>query len=490
MNFAELLRSESKWTKTENNADALNTTSAALLDMFSSLAAMRGRSDSELIKKFELAYLEDPLGALRCLFYVRDIRGGQGERNIFHVLLHHIALRYPELVRFNLPCIPHYGRWDDLYALISTPVEQEMWGFMNAQLMQDVRNMMLGKPVSLLAKWLKKANSSNAGTKKLGIYTAKKLGYPVYEYKRISSQLRKHMKVTEIDMSARQWENIDYSAVPSRAMMIYRKAFFAHDPQRFQAYLEAVANGKKVIHSSTLYPYDIVEKILYKHDRSPVLEAQWKALPNYVSEDANMLVMADVSGSMIGRPMASAIALAMYFAERNHGAYHNLFMTFSATPQIVELKGADLFDKVQFLDKAPWGYNTNFMTAMQLVLDIAVRNQCSQQELPKALICITDMEFDSAHKINRGTFSQHIKQMFASHGYTAPVLVFWNVDSRNDVFHADANADNVILVSGQAASTFERIIKFLKQGRIPTPTEMMYSVLNSERYEMVQLPKH
>ena len=488
MNFAELLRSESKWTKTENMADALNTTSSALLDMFSSLAAMRDRPDLELIKKFELAYLEDPLGALRCLFYVRDIRGGQGERHTFHVLLHHIALRYPELVRFNLPCIPHYGRWDDLYALISTPVEQEMWSFVNAQLTQDMNNMMLGKPVSLLAKWLKKANSSNADTKKLGIYSAKKLGYSVYEYKRISSKLRKHIKVTEVDMSTRQWENIDYSSVPSRAMMIYRKAFLAHDSQRFQAYLDAVANGNQVIHSSTLYPYDIVEKILYKHERSQVLEAQWNSLPNYVSEDSNMLVMADVSGSMRGRPMASSIALAMYFAERNHGAYHNLFMTFSGTPQIVELKGADLFDKVQFINKAPWGYNTDFMAAMELILDIAVRNHCTQQELPKALICITDMEFDLADKINRSTFSQHIKQMFASHGYTAPVLVFWNVYFRNDVFHADANTDNVILVSGQSASTFERIIMFLKHGCVFTPTDMMYSVLNSERYEMIRLP--
>ena len=139
MNFANLLREEAKWTRTENFAHALNTTSNGLLDMFGSLAAMRGRGDRDLIKTFELAYLEDPLGALRCLFYVRDIRGGQGERHIFDVLLHHAAVRYPEIIRYNLPCIPHYGRWDDLYALISTPVEAEMWQFVKAQLLQDQR---------------------------------------------------------------------------------------------------------------------------------------------------------------------------------------------------------------------------------------------------------------------------------------------------------------------------------------------------------------
>ena len=426
---------------------------------------------------------------MRCLFYVRDIRGGQGERNIFHVLLHHIANRYPMIVAYNLPCIPYYGRWEDMYALIATPVEQEMWSFMKAQLIQDIENMNHGKPVSLLAKWLKKANSSNQSTKTLGIYTAKKLAYSIYEYKRICSQLRKYIGVTEIKMSAGNWSAISYSSVPSRAMMTYRSAFSRHDPQRFSAYLNSVSQGQQLIHSATLYPYDIVEKILYHGARSPVLNAQWEALPNYVAENCNMLVMADVSGSMSGRPMASSIALAAYFAERNHGPYHNLFMTFSSEPQVVQLQGRNIFDKVNFISRAGWGLSTDFEAAMQLVLNIAVRNQCPQNELPKALICITDMEFNQAYGGNRLCFSQYIKQMFASYGYIAPTLVFWNVDSRNDVFHASANTEGVVMVSGQSASTFKNLIHFLNSGKTLSPMEMMYSVLNSERYEMVQLPE-
>lgn len=489
MNFANLLREEAKWTKTENDAHALNTTSNALLDMFGSLAAMRGRAYRKLIKMFELAYLEDPLGALRCLFYVRDVRGGQGERKIFDVILHHIAKRYPEVVNYNLPCIPHYGRWDDLYALIGTPVEENMWQFVKTQLQQDLENMETGKPVSLLAKWLKKANSSNTDTKKLGIYTAKKLGYSVYDYKRICSALRKHLDVTEVKMSARQWEAIDYSHVPSRAMMIYRKAFAEHDPQRFAKYLAAVEKGEEVIHSATLYPYDIVEKILYGKERSPVLNAQWNALPNYVQEGGNFLVMADVSSSMCGRPMASSIALAAYFAERNPGAYHNLFMTFSEKPGIVEMKGSDIFDKINFISHAAWGYSTNFEAAMELVLDIAVQNRCDQEDLPKAVVCVTDMEFNQASRTDRITYTKHVQRMFAAQGYVAPVLIFWNVNSRNDVFHGGENDGGVILVSGQSPSTFENLIRFMNDEKPMEPAEFMHAVLNSERYAMIRLPE-
>ena len=489
MNFADLLRKEATWTRTENGAHALCTTSDALLDMFSSLAAMRGKNHQELIKRFELAYLEDPLGALRCLFYIRDIRGGQGERNIFDIILHHAATRYPEIISYNLPCIPHYGRWDDLYALVGTPVEAEMWQFVKAQLLQDLQNMEASKPVSLLAKWLKKANSSNADTKAMGIYTAKQLGYSIYDYKRICSALRKYLDVTEVKMSANRWDAINYSHVPSRAMMIYRKAFRTHDPQRFDAYLCAVEKGEEVIHSATLYPYDIVEKILYKNDTSPVLNAQWEALPNYVQEGGNFLIMADVSGSMRGRPMASSIALAAYFAERNQGAYHNLFMTFSERPQIVQMQGRDIFDKVHFISKADWGYSTNFGAAMELVINVAVQNQCTQEELPKAVICVTDMEFNRASRMDRVTYTDHIQQMFAAHGYTAPVLVFWNVNSRNDVFHANHGDHSVIQVSGQSASTFENLIRYINGEKILTPVDFMYAVLNGERYELIRLPE-
>ena len=251
MNFSEIMREESKWTTTENGASAKNTTDSALLDMFATIGAMRERSEDEIVKKFELAYQEDQLGAMRCLFYTRDIRGGLGERRAFRVLLHYIARKHPEDLLKNLELVPEYGRFDDFYSLVRTPIEPQMWSFVSEQLSDDKACMESGEPCSLLAKWLKKADASSKNTRKLGIYTAKKLGMSVYDYKRLCNRLRKHIDVVEQRMSAKQWDTVNYPSVPSRAMMNYRNAFSRHDGERFSAYLDSVNAGEEKINSAT-----------------------------------------------------------------------------------------------------------------------------------------------------------------------------------------------------------------------------------------------
>lgn len=484
MNFSEVMREESKWTKTENGADTKNTTDSALLDMFATIGSMRIRSEDEIIQKFELAFQEDPLGAMRCLFWVRDCRGGAGERRVFRVLLPYIAQKHYEELYRNLELIPEYGRWDDFYTLIGTPMEEQFWPFISWKLFRDIKEMEAGRPCSLLAKWLKKADASSPNTRKLGIYTAKKLGMSVYDYKRLCVKLRRYIDVVEQRMSENEWDTINYPAVPSRAMMNYRKAFARHDQERFDQYLNKVQSGEQKINSATLYPYDIVEKILYRHEDSKVLEAQWDNLPDYVDGDINAVVMADVSGSMQGRPMATSIGLAMYFAERNKGAYHNLFMTFSGNPQFVELKGNNITQKINFISKTDWGWNTDLEKALLKILDVAVDNHCSQEEMPKSLIIISDMEID--HCIcqkHRENFYDYVSRVYEEHGYKIPNVVFWNVNSRHDVFLADKDRKGVQLVSGQSASTFKNLIGCVDK----TPVEMMYSVLNSERYQAVQI---
>ena len=487
MNFSEAMREESKWTKTENGADAKNTTDSALLDMFATIGSMRERSEDEIIQKFELAFQEDPLGAMRCLFYARDIRGGLGERRVFRVLLPYVAKEHKTELDKNLRLVPEYGRFDDFYSLIGTPVEDRMWQCVKMQFSLDIINMQEDEPCSILAKWLKKADSKNPNTRKLGILTARKLGLSVYDYKRLCVKLRRYIDVVEQRMSANEWDTINYPAVPSRAMMCYRKAFSRHDQERFDEYLNKVQSGEQKINSSTLYPYDIVEKIIYGHEDSKVLEAQWKNLPNYVDEDVNAVVMADVSGSMSwnsGRPLATSIGLAIYFAERNRGAYHNLFMTFSGDPQFVELKGETITQKIRFASKAKWGGNTDLKAALMEILDVAIENHCSQEEMPKSLIIISDMEIDEADGRNhRENFYDYVSRVYEANGYKIPNVVFWNVDSRHDVFLADKYRKGVQLVSGQSASTFKNLIGCVDK----TPVEMMYAVLNGERYQAIQI---
>ena len=274
-------------------------------------------------------------------------------------------------------------------------------------------------------------------------------------------------------------------------MLKYRKLFSTKDTDRFTQYIEDVKAGKAEIKAGTLYPYDIVLKIFNGEDND-VLEEQWKALPNYVEDGSNILVMADVSGSMTCcncLPMASSVGLALYFAERAHGAFHNLFMTFSAVPDMVEVFGSSLYDKIRNIQKERWSMNTDLDKAFQLILNTAIYNHSPAEDIPKALVIISDMQIDVFDNWSRGgtcvstspTFYDKWQAEFAAHGYAIPNVIFWNVNSESDTFHADANRKGVQLLSGHSAGTFRTLLQNLDK----TPVEAMLNVIESERYEPI-----
>lgn len=492
--FAEAAKNEASTVLTENGAKAFDTTKDPCLDFYSVVGSLREADKDRITLLFQEAYDKDPLTAVRTVFYARDIRGGLGERNTFRILIHYMSEHMPEAIIPNLSLIGEYGRWDDIYSLIGTPVEDEMWKVVKNTLDTDMRNMAENRPVSLLAKWLKTADASSRNTRKIGIYTARKLGMEVRTYKRTLKALRKYLNLVERDMSANEWYKINYETVPSRAMMLYTKAFNRQDYARFSDYSESVASGEKKVNSGTLYPYDIVEKYLgdflfdkpvISEEQDKMLENQWKALPDYVKPGSNVLVVADVSGSMYGRPICSAIGLAIYFAERNIGPYHNLAMEFSEESEYIKLKGRTLKEKVENLKKSEWGNNTNLEGALRRVLDTAVQNHISQEELPEAIVIISDMEIDEC--TNDGFFMDEMERAFAEAGYTLPAIVFWNVNSRHNVYHVDGKHPGVQLVSGQSASAFKMVLDCIEM----TPVEAMMKVVNSERYQPVTvcLPK-
>lgn len=481
MDFANAMKEESKFTRTENGAVALNTTSDARLDLFGTIGALRDADENRITTLFSEAYAQDKLFATKIAFYARDIREGLGERKTFRTIIRYMAEHHPEALRPNLDLIGVFGRYDDLYELIGTPLEDDMWKVMKNQFEEDWENILTGNSaISLLGKWIKTADASSPKTRKLGILTAHKLGYSVFEFKRMVRSMRKRIGVVESLMSAGKWTEIKYPEVPSRAMMIYRRAFVKHDPDGFSEFINKADKGEVKINASTLYPYDIVEKILYGRENNKVLEAQWKALPDYIEQGTNALIMADVSGSMRGRPMATSIGLAIYFAERNTGAYHNLFMTFSSNPQIVTLKGETLHQKIKNVENADWGGNTNLKAAFEKVLDIAEKNNVSQEEMPKAIVVISDMEIDYCGNKN-WSFYDKMESKFRKAGYVIPNIIFWNVNSRHDVFHADATRKGVQLASGQSVTVFKQVLQNLGYN----PIEAMENTINSERYDCI-----
>ena len=510
MNFATAMHNVGTHKLTENGAFAYNSTNQGdLLDLFAQIGALRTRSEREIEQKFAAAFSEDKLLATKMLFYAGDIRqGGLGERRTFRICLHWLAENQPAIVRKNLELIPYFNRFDSLFVLVGTECESQMWELIAKTLLEDTRAMKSSRngkhvPASLLAKWMPSENTSSAKTRAMAAKAMRELSLKPREYRKMLSALRKHINVTERMMSAGEWSTIDYAKVPSYAMHNYGSAFAKHDHERFDAYLKSVNKGEAKIHAGVLYPYDLVEKYLNRSDyRIPgeycgdcwvardadaVAEAQWKAMPNYLTKPVNAVVMADVSGSMMnpnGRPMATSIGLAIYFAQRNTGWYHNQYMTFTSEPHFINIKeGATLHDCVKQVAKAGVGYSTNLEKAFLTILDTAVQNGVPVNEMPETLVVISDMEIDKYMRSSyRWDFLQTMRVRFANAGYKMPKIVLWNVNARKDTMLSQS--EDVIFISGQSASSFKSLCQNLDG---VTAYELMLQVLNAKAYAQVQI---
>ena len=499
MNFAQAMAKETQKKLTENGAMAYSTTNNALLDLFGTIGALRSRSEEDIQAKFAAAFNEDPLLATKMLFYARDIReGGLGERRTFRICLVWLSEHYPEIVEKNILNIFHFGRFDDVLCLLDTPHgnnKELVIDGIATTLENDIEQITNKKPCSLLGKWLPSENASSDKTRKYAKIIRKGLRLSEMEYRKLLSKLRAYIKVVERQMSLGKWEEIEYPSVPSYAMLRYRKAFARRDTQRFSTYLESLKKGEAKVNASTLFPYDLVHNYTLCSYWRPstkidtVIEEQWKALPNYVSGENNFVVMADVSGSMYGRPIETSIGLATYFAQRNSGAYKNLYMTFTDRPHFVSLEDCKTFREA--INKAlstDVGYSTNLKAAFDYILSTAKENNVSAEELPKALVVISDMEIDpyfpceaSYQGYRRNLdFVETVRKDFEAAGYQLPKLVLFNVEARRDTFLSQDN--NIIFVSGQSTSVFKKMCKAL-EGK--TAYEFMCETLNDPVYESV-----
>ncbi len=476
------LKQEANRTLTENGAVTHATTGSDCLDFFATVGALRRQPDSDIVTRFVRAWSENPDLAMKILFYARDIRGGLGERRIFRVIMEWLAVNVPASVRKNLVYVAEYGRWDDLLTLLNTPCEKEMLSILRTQFEMDMKAMAADEPVSLLGKWLPSVNTSNRDTVAHAKRIARVLNLTDAEYRKALTALRARIRIIENNLREKDY-TFDYAKQPSRAMLKYRKAFRNNDGERYAAYLNRVSEGTDTMHTGTLYPYDIVEKAMHC-DGNPAerktLDVTWNSLEDYAPRD-NALCVIDGSGSMYWSgtpyPITVALSLGMYFAERNNGEFHNHFITFSHNPQLVEIKGKDLVEKVQYCESFNEAANTNVQKVFELILSTAVKNRIPQSEMPNTLYFISDMEFDCCTDDVNLTNFEYAKKLFDKHGYTLPKMVFWNVQSRNRHQPVQMNEEGVILVSGCSP----RIFSMVASGQFE-PVTFMMQVLNSERY--------
>lgn len=457
----------SSYGRTENNAVTFTRSGSNLLDFFSQAGAMRNNKP-EALKLFQAAFAEDREKALKILFYLRDVRGGQGERDLFRSCLEWVGTNFPDVFEKVIKFAPEYGRWDDV--LFDNPA---CYNLIETQLKADLDS----KTPSLLAKWLPTINASSPSTRAKAREVAKNIGFNDISYRKLVRELRKKIKTVEEQMSAKEWANINYSHVPSQAARIYKGAFKKHDESRYSAFIEKATTGEVKINAATLYPYQIYKDAFNNY--TPALEALWNQLPDY-TQGKNALVVADVSGSMQGDPISVSVSLALYFAERNQGQFKDHFLTFSANPKLQRIVGKTLLEKMASIERSQWDMNTDLQKAFNLILATAVNNGVPKEDMPSTIYIISDMEFDEC--VSGSTNYEGIKAQYQMAGYEMPTVVFWQVDARSGKnLPVQKDEKNVAMVSGFSPTVFKMAVEH------KTPEQVMLDVIGSERYAQITL---
>lgn len=496
--------SEFNVSVTENGAIGYRTSGKNLLDLNFKVSSLRNNSEDNVIKAFKLAFFEDKELALKWIFYARDIRGGLGERRLFRLVIHYLIKEYPEYAKKFLSYIPEYGRYDDLIDVIfdsngsvdvPSDIVKIVKDIITKQLRQDVASMNKNNPISLLAKWLPSENASSVVTKRKAKNIINILGLNKRAYRKALSKLRKYIDIVETKMSAKEWADIKYENVPSRANLIYNSAFLRNDEARRREFLSKVEKGETKINATTLYPHDIVHKYTINNWYSgktksldKTLEALWKALPE--NEIENTMVVADGSGSMNCHLSNTTItahdvanALAIYFAEHSKGGFKDTFITFGRIPRILNLsKAGSLKEKIDITLSNTDCSNTNIEAVFDLILTTALNNNMTQEDMPKNILIISDMEFDGEQfNFNKNLFKA-IEEKFNVNEYKLPRLIFWNVCGRTNTIPVVENNLGVALVSGFSTN----IAKMVMSGET-NPYKCLLEVLMSERYSPITI---
>jgi hypothetical protein len=379
---------------------------------------------------------------------------------------------------------------------MNTKVEQAVFDFIRRQLLTDVEAMENGQSVSLLAKWLKSENTSSKESVRLARKTREALGWSPRKYRKTLSALRAYIDVVEVKLCNKEFTAIDFQKVPSKALMNYKGAFKKHDMTRWQEYLAKVEKGEAKIQAKALFPYELLKAVWAEQDEDSIkaLDLQWKNQVDFLADNPHKgLVLADCSGSMTSNnmlPLAVAVSLAIYFAERNVGPFQNTFMTFSDQCQLQRLCGRNLKEKAHNLTREGWCGSTNLQSAFDAILTAAVKNRVKEENMPSVLYIVSDMEFNAAcgTYIYGGGYKattnfDAAKQKYAAAGYKFPRIVFWNVNARNDQFPITEDENGVCLVSGCSPS----ILKSVLSGKEFNPMAILDETIGQERYNRVTL---
>lgn len=467
--FRDAMSQSNNITTTLNGMGVQKSSNNAVVDLFYAAGASRGQN---LVPQFNQAAIEDLDLAVRVMLYARDAREGMGERKVFRDVMTEFARNdYANAARV-LPKIAELGRFDDLFAFVDTPLENEA-------LKVFAESILDGN--GLAAKWAPREKSAK---KALASKLRNILGLSAKEYRKL---LADNTDVVERDMCEDNWNAINYSHVPSVASARYQKAFSKHDAIRYGEYLASLEKGVEgvKINAGAVYPYDVAKSVLRGVSRAA--EQQWNALPDWIPNDKSFLPVIDVSGSMQQRlgddltAMDVSVSLGLYCAQRAKGALKDSFLTFSQHPQWQDVSGLSLKDSMNKIRRSEWGYNTDLEAVFYKLLGVAVQNRVPQSDMPEFIIIISDMQFDQGVSASNVSAQRNIEEQYTRSGYEVPKLVYWNVVSygRNTPVEFDKNG--VALVSGFSPALMKSVLSLNVESF--TPINVVKDAVMKERYD-------
>ncbi len=494
---------ENNYTLTDKGALTLKSSLNKLVDLF--YMTTRKADKNYLEQLFAQSLQESDLLTAKMIAYVRDIRGGKGERDLGKMFLVQLALMRPDIFEKNLKHYIHeYGRWDDGLNLMDIATAQPLYlNLMKEQLEKDLIELNeKGEKanISLCAKWVPTEGKADDKKYKFTTKLSKVMGINQAELRKVYiAPLRKHLNLIETKMMQKNYAEIDYSKVPSRCMHIHGQqmgkknrtpnAFARNDQERYTEYLNQLKEGKVKVNASTLYPHEIMNKYfngshICHNEVDDLTEGQWKVMEEKMKalgKIGKTLCLCDVSGSMSGIPMSISIALGILISSCCEvDTFKDFILTFTTTPEFHKVEGKNLLEKINNLSRAAWHGSTNFYLAFTTILDRAVKNKIPADQMPERLIVISDMQFDIAGGGKKTNF-EAIDELYKKAGYKRPQLIFWNVNGSTREVPVRHDTADTGLVSGYSPD----ILKAVLNGEGLTPKDIMIKALMDERYNLI-----
>ena len=489
---------------TENGANSYVSTTDPRLDLF--FKTVRGITVEKLEELLERSWEVSPRDTLRTMFYVRDCRGGKGERKIFFDFMVWLWINHREYFEKNLPCIPFYGCFKDLRKIVETAIEtsqrnrwrlestfeQMIVSYWCEVLGKDVEALNRNENITLAAKWVPVQNGKFCREMKL----THKL------FRKMVRLLREKLDIVECKMSAGEWDKIYFERVCSLSMKKYSKAFRKHCDVRFSEYLESVKKGEKKMNVGQLYPSDIAGPYIgidTSCEVNETMEVAWEQLltkcrSTLCKNNKKFICVVDTSGSMNGKPLEVAVSLGLFLSELYpESQFYRKFITFSSNPTLQTVQGDTLRDRIRNLQTADWQMNTNLQKVFKLLLE-----QSTSDDHPDVVLILSDMQFDIACQsradllgwgnesdetiMNQSyTNLEEIERKYTEKGIVRPRLIFWNLRANTIDFPATTAVRDCGLVSGYSTSLMNAL---LEDGEI-SPMTLYRNTIDNPRYDFV-----